>query len=69
MNERDILGGQPQQQLTIEDVINMLRQGATPEQLVQQGIPVEMIQEAIAMLQQPSAPTGGGRGLSDMMGR
>lgn len=62
---RDALGVQPQ--ISIEQVINMLRQGMSPEELVQQGVPIELIKQAIAMVQQSSVP-GGEVGLSGMQG-
>ena len=65
--------GQGQRQM-IDEVKQMLMQGATPEQLEQQGIPPEIIQMAIAELQQEMAaqqpqqpqmdPMGQGAGLA-----
>lgn len=50
----------PDQQLpTVEEVIDMLLQGAKPEELIQMGIPEELIMQAMQMLQQQSAPEQG----------
>ena len=59
------------QQIAVQDVVNMLMQGVPPEQLVQQGVPVEMIQEAIQIImaqeqqaQQAQAPAQTDAGLA-----
>lgn len=39
----------------LAQVVEMLKQGATPEELVQQGVPVEVIQAAIEVLQEEVA--------------
>ena len=44
---------------TVEEVIDMLLQGAKPEELVQMGIPEELIMQAMQMLQRQSAPEQG----------
>ncbi len=57
------LAGQPQQAMqpqqapqqgmpTVEQVIELLMQGADPEELVAQGVPPELIMEAIAIIEQ-----------------
>jgi len=59
-------------QIAVQDLVNMLKQGITPEELMQQGVPEAMINQALMMLQQemqqgqiqPQAPQGGG--LADM---
>jgi uncharacterized protein (DUF433 family) len=57
------LGVNPQ--VSVEDVVNMLMQGVTPDELVQQGVPVELIEQAIAMMeaqamqQEAGMPQGG----------
>ena len=48
-----------QQIPTVEEVIDMLLQGAKPEELVQMGIPEELIMQAMQMLQRQSAPEQG----------
>jgi len=53
--EQGETGAQEQQEpqgVTVEDVIKALMQGTTPEQLMQAGIPVELIKQAIQVLQQ-----------------
>lgn len=51
--------GPGQQMPTVEEVIDMLLQGAKPEELVQMGIPEELIMQAMQMLQKQSAPEQG----------
>ena len=47
---------QPQsQQGSIEQVIELLMKGATPEELLQMGVPEEMIRQAIELVQQHQA--------------
>jgi hypothetical protein len=49
-------GGQQQGQMpTVEQIAQALMQGATPEQLLQAGVPRELIEQAIALLQQAMA--------------
>jgi hypothetical protein len=54
------MGQQGAGQPTIEQVMQMLAQGASPEELVQMGVPPEMVQAAIEALmgqsQQQMAP-------------
>lgn len=58
------MAGQPtgRTEITVEAVADMLLQGASPEELVEQGIPVELIQQAIELLVaqqgQPQQPAG-----------
>lgn len=49
--------GQPKGGPTIEDVVTLLMQGAKPEELIQMGIPEQMIIDAINMIKQQQ---GGG---------
>ena len=54
--------GQP---ITVEELAALLSQGITPEELQAAGVPVELIKQAIAMLNQsqaPAAPTQGAMG-------
>ncbi len=58
-------------QVQVQDVVNMLMQGVDPEQLMQQGVPVEIIQEAIQIImaqeqqaQAQSAPPATDAGLA-----
>jgi hypothetical protein len=39
-----------QQQMELEQVVNMLMQGVPPEELVQQGVPVGLVEQAIQMI-------------------
>lgn len=40
---------------TVEEVMALLMQGIEPQALIEQGIPPELVQEAVAMLQQQMA--------------
>ena len=55
MNE-DMMGGLAQQSAsrmpTVKEVMLMLQQGMDPEELVEKGIPKELVQAAIQMLMQ-----------------
>lgn len=44
---------------TVEEVAQLLMQGITPEELANAGVPVELIEQAIAMLKQQMAAQGG----------
>ena len=46
---------QQSQQGSIEQVIELLMKGATPEELLQMGVPEEMIKQAIELVQQHQA--------------
>lgn len=51
--------GNPEQM--VQEVVQLLMQGANPEELVQQGVPVEIIQAAIEIImaqEQQQAETG-----------
>lgn len=37
---------------TVEELVALLKQGITPQELIQQGVPTEMIEQAMAVLQQ-----------------
>lgn len=37
---------------TVEEIVALLKQGITPQELAQQGVPPEMINQAMALLQQ-----------------
>lgn len=41
---------------TLDQVLMALKQGATPEQLVQMGVPQDLIMRAVQMLQEPQTP-------------
>ena len=46
-------GIQPQQgQISVEQVAKLLLQGVKPEELLAQGVPLEVIKQAIALLQE-----------------
>jgi|SaaInl59LU_5_DNA_1037362.scaffolds.fasta_scaffold00344_3 hypothetical protein len=51
-------GGGQEQMAMIEQIIAMLMQGVDPEELIQQGIPPELIMAAIDMLEQQLAAQG-----------
>ncbi len=58
--------GQP---ITVEELAALLAQGITPDELQAAGVPVELIKQAIAMLNQqaPAAPTQGAMGQGGML--
>lgn len=62
MNEQGLaaMSATPAPQVTVEQVIQMLMQGANPEELVAQGVPMEMIQQAMQMLMNQNQPQQGG---------
>ena len=51
--------GQEQQAsgITLEEIIGMLMNGISPEELVRQGVPVEMIKQAITYIMQQEEVT------------
>ena len=44
------MGGQGSPEQMIQQVVQMLMEGVDPEQLVQQGVPIEVIQAAIEII-------------------
>ena len=46
-------------QPSIDDVVQMLKQGMQPEELVQSGIPVELVQAAVQILMEEMGQAGG----------
>lgn len=62
MNEQGLaaMSAAPVTQVTVEQIIQMLMQGVDPEELVSQGIPMEMIQQAMQMLMNQNQPQQGG---------
>lgn len=54
MAQEQGLAGQGQQssQQAVQQVVMMLQQGIQPQELLQQGIPAELIEAAMAMIQQ-----------------
>lgn len=49
-----------QTSMSIEQVIEMLMQGMSPEELAAQGVPIEVIQKAMAMVMNQQVPQQGG---------
>ena len=49
-----------QTSMSIEQVIEMLMQGTSPEELAAQGVPIEVIQKAMAMVMNQQVPQQGG---------
>jgi hypothetical protein len=45
-------GGMGQQMPTLEELVQLLMQGITPEELAEAGVPTQLIEQAIAMAQQ-----------------
>ena len=82
--EEEMQGGQAQQEaamgagaggqeVMIEEVIQLLMQGVQPQELVDAGVPVELIEQAIMIIEQQmqsqQAPTQGGQGQGTGMGK
>ena len=53
-----------QQQVGVEQVAAMLMQGVTPEELVQKGVPVQVIEQAMMLIQQQQQVQAGDAGLA-----
>lgn len=43
----------------VEQIVKLLQQGVTPEELIKKGVPKELIMQAIQILQQNSAQQNG----------
>lgn len=57
MNEQGLaqqamVGAQPSMEEVLQEVIRMLEQGSTPEQLLEMGVPQELLQQALMLMQQ-----------------
>ena len=50
MSSQPLGGGQPTMQ-DIEQIVQLLQQGISPEEIIAMGVPESLIQQAIAMLQ------------------
>lgn len=50
--EQAVVGAQPSMEEVLQEVIRMLEQGTTPEQLLEMGVPQELLEQALMMLQQ-----------------
>ena len=55
-------GQQQNMQQAVEQVIALLQQGHTPEELIKGGIPAELVKMAVQMLQQEAQQQGQGQG-------
>ena len=53
---------------TVDELIQLLINGITPQQLIEAGVPQQLVDQAIAMLNQqaPAAPTQGAMGQGGM---
>ena len=51
-------GGMGQQMPTVEELVELLLQGITPEELVNAGVPQQLVEQAMAMAQQMAAQQG-----------
>ncbi|MEA3280650.1 MAG: hypothetical protein U9Q38_08650, partial [Thermodesulfobacteriota bacterium] len=47
-----MMNGQGQGQQMVKEVVNMLLQGANPEELIAQGVPAEVVEMAMQQVQQ-----------------
>lgn len=50
MAQQGLAAQQAAPAIAVQDVVDMLLQGADPEQLLQQGVPMEIIREAIQII-------------------
>ena len=50
--EQAMVSSQPSMEEVLEEVIRMLEQGTTPEQLLEMGVPQELLDQALMMMQQ-----------------
>lgn len=50
--EQAMVGAQPSMEEVLQEVIRMLEQGTTPEQLLEMGVPQELLQQALMVMQQ-----------------
>lgn len=50
--EQAMVGAQPSMEEVLQEVIRMLEQGSTPEQLLEMGVPQELLQQALMLMQQ-----------------
>lgn len=48
--------------VTIEDLVKLLLQGISPQELVNAGVPAQLVEQAIAMAKQMMAQQGGMEG-------
>jgi hypothetical protein len=46
------------QQVSVEELVELLLQGITPEELVNAGVPQQLVEQAMAMAQQMAAQQG-----------
>lgn len=63
MDEMMGLAGMGMEQITVEQVVEMLKQGMTPEELVSAGVPQELVERAMMAIQQEMAPQEGLAGM------
>lgn len=50
--EMGVASAATQAPITIEEIVQLLMQGITPDELVQNGVPPELVQEAMMLVQQ-----------------
>ena len=56
MNEQGLAQMSQQHQLNVNQVVEMLKQGMSPEEVMAAGVPVEMLRAAIELLMQETQP-------------
>lgn len=57
MNEQGLAAQQAGQRQMVEQVVQALLQGVSPDELVAQGVPVEVVQLAMSMVKQQQVPS------------
>ena len=56
MNEQGLAQMSQQHQMNVNQVVEMLKQGMSPEEVMAAGVPVEMLRAAIELLMQETQP-------------
>ena len=56
MNEQGLAQMSQQHQLNVNQVVEMLKQGMSPEEVMATGVPIEMLRAAIELLMQETQP-------------
>lgn len=57
----------PQPKMGVQEVVAMLMQGMSPEELVQRGVPPELVKQAMILIQQQQQPRPEESGLAGMV--
>lgn len=66
MNEKGLAAMSAPSQITVEQVVDMLMKGITPDEIMAKGVDVEVIEEAIEILMSEQEPVNQEGGLASM---